>query len=124
MNIKRPNPNVYLRIKSHVGGETANGTWHPTHSLRASLGEEQGLHPPPMSPALHPRTPGILPSIEDVFRVLKSDDDCGFGVRRQGGNHTGRPFRDGHFRFGKVGAFSKVWVVRNTWVVFTEVECP
>ena len=96
-------------------------TWHPAHSLCSNLGEEQGLHPPPVSPALHPRTAGVFPDVEDVFRIFKGDDDGGFGVRRQGGNHAGRPFGDGHFGFGDVGAFSEA---QSTWTVFTEVECP
>ena len=113
MNIKRPNPNFYLRIELYVGGGTGNGTWHPTHSLRADLGEEQGLHPPPVCPTLHPRTPCVFPSIEDVFRFFKGDDDGGFGVGRQGRNHAGRPFRDGHSMLGGVRETLKVLAVQD-----------
>ena len=61
-----------------------NRTWHAAHPLGPELGEEQSLHPPPVSPALHPCTPSVLPSIEDVFRIVKGDDDGGFCVGRQG----------------------------------------
>ena len=124
MNIKRPNPNFYLRIELYVGGGTGNGTWHPTHSLRANLGEEQGLHPPPVSPTLHPRTPGILSSIEDIFRVVEGDDDGGFCVRRQGGNYASGPFCDSHFRFCNVWTILGVLATQNTRIVFTEAERP
>lgn len=101
-------------ISGSKNGWGQNCTWHSAHSLGPDLGEEQGLHPPPVSPALDPRTPGIFPSIEDVFRVVKGDDDGGFGVGRQGGNYTGRPPRDGHFGLGEVGAFLKEQAVEDT----------
>jgi hypothetical protein len=77
-----------------------------------------------VSSALHPRTAGVLSSIEDVLRIVKGEDDGGFGVGRQGGNHAGGPSPDGHFRSSKIGAFLEVLAVRDTRMVFTEVERP
>ena len=70
---------------------TRNGrdrTWHPAHPLCPNLGEEQGLDPPPVSPTLGPCASGVLSSIEEVFRVVEGNDDCGFGVRRQCRNNA------------------------------------
>lgn len=88
------------------------------------MGEEQGLDPSPVSPALYPGTSSIFSSVEDVFRIVEGDDDGGFGVGRQRGNDGRGPSGDGHLGLGDVGASLKVSGVQDTWVVFTGVECP
>lgn len=101
-----------------------NCTWHPAHSLGPNLGEEQGLDPSPVGPVLYPGAPSVFSSVEYVFCIVEGDDEGGFCVGRQGGNDASGPSGDSHPGLGDVGAFLKVSVAQDTWVVFTGVECP